>query len=221
MSFYENGLVPEEIQPEWDVWGKIPALPLERLVGLALNLDPLKPYKDYFEKLIKKEEDLECRPYNRANLYFDYDHEPLELYEVYCLREESNLSDKDKHDIKVSDSLINGYKTAQESLDKSSINLYDIAYSHLEHGILRPPINIISMEGTFRGSLTDSYASSLYISDFVDWLESQSIPYPEKMKNCMVMREKPEEPKELTAGEKSKLSQENTTLWQWCNCLYY
>lgn len=214
MSFYEEGLVPEELKPDWDMWNRMPASSLKILVSLALDLDPLKHYKDYYQKLIKKEGYLECRPDNRANKYFDYDREPEELYEIYCLEEESKLSNKDKNDIEVSNSLIDGYKKAQEEFDRSNINLFKLAFSHLEHGILNSSIEIFEIKNKIKESLIDSQASSIYICDFVDWLNNQNIPYPEQLKDCMRIPKtlRKEGLKELTTAEKSKLTQENNTL---------
>lgn len=201
MQFYEEGIVQYGEKPNWDYWHRIPAASLGELCSLALELEPIdfsEQYNDYGIKLSEVREQLRSLSNKMAQTAINN----LELSEE---QQQSIIELEEQHNRH--NNLLNKIKKELSNLSSRMELLINLAHAHLEHGILRTPFVI-------EPPITDtrSLAASLYISDFVDWLDSQNIPYPEQMKNCMRMRDKPDEPLELTKAEKSKLSQENTTL---------
>jgi hypothetical protein len=196
MQFYEEGLVPEELHPDWGMWNRRPEASLRQLVKLAIGLEPrsdsMSICYDYRDKA-----QMEFYKFEEEMTFISETGAPLEY-------PEKEYEEAKKH--------LNDANELERLLEKMIKNLYDLARSHLEHCLLIPPIDASTLSGQHsQVSFTEMYASSLYICDFVDWLDAQNIPYPEKLKNCMRMREKPDS-SELSSGEKSKLTQENTML---------
>lgn len=164
MPFYEEGLIEPELHPKWEFWTKVPTANINDLTLLMIGVCP------------------------RANIFEVYDDVSTALYTIATQLEKEGDDEKALKNRENRKELINKTKKIKLKIK----NAKALIKASIKAGKIKPPVDLLAIKDEIGIPLDKFYGTSIYISDFVCWLESQKIPYPEPLKNCMKMRENPE-----------------------------
>lgn len=171
MRFFEENFIPKNLSPDWDFWSKKITAPLNELVKLSLGINPKIDIENYFKVEIHKEKSLICH----KNI------DPAFVKVTGSNYSKTTGSSLTKQRIEHNKSVERIHKLQNTELEiKLAIADYiDIANDHIALKILKIPEKYHSKD--LFGKRTKITNPTLYIEDFIQWLNEQSFTYPKEL----------------------------------------